>query len=213
MNGDGRNDLIELQLRDDTLSVRLDKREPLVITPSFAAQQTSAAGDGATQTTAADVNGDGKLDLLVANLLADTVSVLLNTTAAGAAAPTFAAKQDFATGDAPRLVTAADVTGDGKPDLLVANGSSGTVSVLRNTTLPGAATASFATQQTFTTGSLPRAVKAADVNGDGRPDLVVVNYGATRRSSSASWPTCACSARGSPFPRRCTSTWPYCCSR
>ena len=83
----------------------------------------------------------------------NTVSVLLNTTAPGAATPSFAAQQTFATGSDPISVTAADVNGDGKPDLIVANANDNTVSVLLNTTLPGAATPSFAAQQTFATGT------------------------------------------------------------
>ena len=126
------------------------------------------------------MNGDGRPDLLVANAHSDTVSVLLNTTAPGATTPSFAAQQTFATGSGPDSVTAADVNGDGRPDLLVANASSGTVSVLLNTTAPGATTPSFAAQQTFATGSGPDSVAAADVNGDGRPDLLVANLTPTR---------------------------------
>ena len=77
-------------------------------------------------------------------------------------------------------MTAADVNGDGKPDLIVANEGANTVSVLLNTTLPGAATPSFAAQQTFATGSTPISVTAADVNGDGKPDLIVANLGPAR---------------------------------
>ena len=54
----------------------------------------------------------------------------------------------------PVSVTAADLNGDGKPDLIVANLGSNTVSVLLNTTAPGATTPSFAAQQTFATGSV-----------------------------------------------------------
>ena len=47
--------------------------------------------------------------------------------------------------------------------------------MLLNTTAPGATTPSFAAQQTFATGSDPVSVTAADLNGDGKPDLIVAN--------------------------------------
>src|SRR5207247_1052106 len=137
------------------VSVLLNTTAAGATAPSFAAQQTFATGSGPFSVVAADVNGDGRPDLLVANGSSATVSVLLNTTAAGATTPSFAAQQTFATGSGPRSVAAADVNGDGRPDLLVANDGSATVSVLLNTTAPGATVPSFAAQQTFATGTSP----------------------------------------------------------
>jgi hypothetical protein len=69
-----------------------------------------------------------------------------------------------------------DLDGDGKPDLAVANNGSGTVSVYRNTTTSGSiGTGSFDAKVDFAMGTNPRSVAIGDFNGDGKPDLAVVN--------------------------------------
>src|SRR5204862_447537 len=85
----------------------------------------------------------------------------------------FAAAQNFPTGSTPLSVAAADVNGDGKPDLAAANYGSATVSVLL-----GNGNGTFQAKQDFATGARPNSVAAADVNGDGKPDLAVANFGA-----------------------------------
>jgi hypothetical protein len=55
------------------------------------------------------MNGDGRPDLVVVNYSSTTVSVLLNTTAAGATTLSFAAQQAFATGGGPLAVALAQV--------------------------------------------------------------------------------------------------------
>src|SRR5439155_1426541 len=137
---------------------------------NFAAKQDFVTGTNPVSVTVGDLNGDGKLDLAIANNNSSTVSVLLNTTAPGAATPSFAAKQDFATGAHPLSVTVGDLNGDGKLDLAVANFAANTVSVLLNTTAPGAATPSFAAKQDFATGTQPISVTVGDVNLDGKLD-------------------------------------------
>jgi hypothetical protein len=145
--------------------------------PSFADQQTFAVGSGPHAVAAADLNADGKIDLVVVNQYGYTISVLLNTTAQGAATPTFAAAQAFNVGANPVAVAIGDLDGDGKPDIVVANASANTLSILRNTTPPGSATVSFAAQQTVTTGSYPYSVALADLDGDGKLDLIAANVG------------------------------------
>ena len=64
------------------------------------------------------------------------MSVLLNTTAAGAATALLRRRTDLRRRHDPIAVAAADFNGDGRPDFVVANQTDNTVSVLRNTTTP-----------------------------------------------------------------------------
>src|SRR5207249_190534 len=179
LNGDGKLDLVVANQTSNTVSVLLNTTASGAAIPSFAAKQDFATGTTPVSVTVGDVNLDGKLDLAVANFGASTVSVLLNTTAPGAAIPSFAAKQDFATGANPLSVTVGDLNGDGKLDLAVANQGSTTVSVLLNTTAPGAAIPSFAPKQDFATGAGPPSVTVGVLLRDALPILAVANLGAS----------------------------------
>jgi hypothetical protein len=147
-------------------------------TPSFATEVEFTTGSGVPSVVVADFNGDGKPDLAVSNSHSGTVSVLLSTTAMGAATPSFAPKVDLAGGsqDSGLYAAAGDVNGDGKPDLVVANYGSKTVSVFLNTTVTNATAPSFATGMTFPDASGPAALAISDLNGDGKPDLACANY-------------------------------------
>src|SRR5205085_1221428 len=102
------------------------------------------AGGAASSIALGDVNGDNKPDILTANVVGNSASVLLNTTAQGAATPSFNPVQTFAAGGSPVSAALTDLNGDGKPDILVANRDDNTVTMLLNTTTPGAAAAIFA---------------------------------------------------------------------
>jgi Calx-beta domain/FG-GAP-like repeat/FG-GAP repeat/Domain of unknown function (DUF4214) len=171
LNGDGRLDLVAGNTSSSTASVLFNTTAPGAASLSFATKQDFATGPTPVSVTLGDFNGDGKLDLAVANIAGPTVSVLLNTTAPGAAAPSFAAKQDFALGALPQCVTAGDLSGDGRLDLAIASPTSNTVTFLVNTTAPGADTPSFAARQDVSMGGNPACVALADLNGDGKLDL------------------------------------------
>jgi hypothetical protein len=123
----------------------------------------------------ADVNGDGKPDLVVANHCAEkactnsSVGVLL-----GNGDGTFRAAVSYDAGpvthDGPAIaITTGDVNGDGQTDVIVVSGH-------RVGILLGNGDGTFQPVANFSTGGrTARAVTVADVNGDGRPDLLIAN--------------------------------------
>jgi hypothetical protein len=119
----------------------------------------------------ADVNRDGKLDVVVGHGPGNQVAVYLGDGHGSFGAPSY-----FATGTNPMSVAVGDVNGDGKLDVATANFSTsntpGTVSVLLGNGLGG-----FGPHVDITVGISARAVAMGDVNGDGRLDLVVANAG------------------------------------
>ena len=142
----------------------------------FAPKVDFTTGSTPQSVSIGDFNGDGKLDLAVANYNDNTASILLNTTANGATTPTFATKVDFTTGSTPRSVSIGDFNGDGKLDLAVANyTNSNNASILLNTTATGATTPTFNPKVDFTTGSGSTSVSIGDFNSDNKPDLAVSN--------------------------------------
>ncbi len=70
----------------------------------------------------------------------------------------------------PVAVAAGDLNGDGKPDLVVANKSDDTISVLL-----GEGGGVFAPAVQYPVGLLPSSIAIGDLDGDGIPDLVVTN--------------------------------------
>jgi FG-GAP-like repeat/FG-GAP repeat len=134
---------------------------------------------------ATDFNGDGRTDVAVATTYIDAgpphagyVEVYLQT-----AAGSFDAPVRYAVGPDPWGLSVADVDGDGRPDLVVASPStvapqigvindSGGVAVLRqDPAKPGR----FLASQWLRSGGAAEDVAAADLDGDGRADLVVAD--------------------------------------
>jgi hypothetical protein len=124
-----------------------------------------SAGSSPVFVTTGDFNGDGKLDIAVANRQSNNVSVLL-----GNGDGTFQAAVNYTTGSGPHSVAVGDFNGDGKLDLAVANASDNTVSVLL-----GKGDGTFQPATAYGVGSSPQSLAVADFNSDGKLDLVAAN--------------------------------------
>jgi hypothetical protein len=97
---------------------------------TFALASNYIVGNDPSSVVAADVNGDGKLDLISANQNDATLTVLTNNGTGG-----FGFYATLAVRNHPRSIASADVNGDGKLDLISANYFTNALSLLMNTSI------------------------------------------------------------------------------
>jgi Ca2+-binding RTX toxin-like protein len=142
---------------------------------TFQAATEKSVGDDPRSMSLTDVDADGVLDIVTANLASDNVSVLT-----GNADGTFETAVNFSTGDGPFSVAVGDVTGDGVLDIVAANIFGDDVSVLL-----GDGDGGFQDTVNYSVGAgcsgwdgyycRPLSVALSDVNSDGQMDIITAN--------------------------------------
>jgi FG-GAP-like repeat/PASTA domain/FG-GAP repeat len=169
LNGDRKPDLVTANDEANTVSVLLNRGDA-----SFRAKRDYPTGHFPVAVAIGDLNGGGKLDLVTANEEANTISVLLNR-----GDGSFGVRGNYATGGSPRSVAIGDLNGDGRPDLAIANFGGEVPSTIGTTlsVLLNRGDGSFQPRVDYPTGKGPLSVAIGDLNGDGRPDLAIANFG------------------------------------
>ncbi len=182
LDGDGDMDLATANLRSNTASVLLNNGDGTV----FTLAEPTTVGEQPVSVVAEDLDADGDVDLAVLNRSPEviligggaavkrlyTVSLLLNH-----GDGTFAEEARYEVGPNPMQVIAADLDGDGDPDLATANHVVSSVapgswlSVLMNN-----GDGTFGAETRVGTDSLPNSVAAADLDNDGDLDLVAASH-------------------------------------
>lgn len=173
LRGNGQTDLIAANQIDGTITVFLGNGDG-----TFTSQTPIKVGTSPIALVANDFNGDGHIDLAVVNQGDNTVSILFGDgTGAFPGSAAFPNNEILQTGTTPSAIISEDLNGDGHFDLAVTNFGDSTVSVYLNDT---AGTGTFIPVAPalpigggINTG--PRALATADFNGDGIPDLAIVN--------------------------------------
>jgi len=131
----------------------------------FALTEEIKAGKTLSAITGADLNDDGRGDLVVTSMFSDSVIVLLQDKQGQ-----FVNRGSSKVGFSPVAVTIRDLDGDDQLDLVVTNRDSNSVSVLL---AKGVAT--FQKAGNFGVGAVPSAVIVEDFDLDELPDLVTAD--------------------------------------
>ena len=163
MDGDGDVAILSASMHDDTGAWHEIAGHA---EPSFTAADIATSADGAYSVYAADMDGDGDMDVLSASRFDDTIAWYEND---GNANPSFTAADIATSADGAHSVYAADIDGDGDLDIVSASYVDNTIAWYEN---DGNANPSFTAANITTSANSARSVYAADVDGDGDMDIL-----------------------------------------
>lgn len=183
-DGDGKMDIVGANVGSPSAAdtnraiVFQNRTAPGATTASFAdpvgfAAHPRSAFSRPSVVVAGDFDGDGRPDIALGNVNTRDVTVLLNTTVPGSGQISFAPARAFQVGQAPSDMAMLDLDGDGKLDIVTANGGEAggiTWALLVNRSTPG--TPAFVSNLR-TIGGIAFGLAVGDLDLDGRPDVVI----------------------------------------
>jgi surface protein len=173
MDGDGDMDIISASFNDNTIAWYENNGAS---DPSWTAANIATDNGGAKSVFAADIDGDGDMDIISASYNDHTIDWYKNNNGDGSSwtAANIAPSSGSSKADRPESVFAADIDGDGDMDVVSASRNDNTIAWYENNNGDGS---SWTATNIVTNKNNAHSVFAADIDGDGDMDIVSASAG------------------------------------
>ena len=176
LDGDGIPDMVVANYTAGSISVFRNTSVIGNINIANFVRKDFTSGTGATFISVADLDNDGKQDVIVANQGENTLSIFKNISTSGNIS--FNSPIKIATPSTPIGIGIGDFDKNGWLDIVTANHGNGTVSIFTNKGIFNSiSTNNFNPRFGLITGLNPITIDVADMDGDSKSDIVVGNYG------------------------------------
>lgn len=173
IDGDNKPDIVISNSSNSTISIFRNTSTPGNV--SFAPQVVFASPSASSWLNMGDIDGDGKMDIVIAVSSGSQFSIYRNTSTIGNI--TLAPRQDVTANNTPGFIGLGDLDGDSKLDIVATNYNSNNISVFRNTSTTGSI--SLASKFDVTVGNSPAFAVIYDMDGDAKNDIAISNYNGT----------------------------------
>ncbi len=175
IDGDGKKDMIVLYYNG---YVGIFRNTSTLGTISFDTPIHLAAHTLNAGIATGDFDMDGKPDIAVSSSNSGNGVELIykNTSTTGIISFTAFVSLNVGTNTSPHIIKIKDLDADNKPELIVCNKTSNTISIFKNYSTPGMiSTNTFLPAVNFTSGTSPFGLDFADIDGDGKQEMISAN--------------------------------------